>query len=270
MAIHCPVSIACLDAQEFEPLDYRVMGHAYSCQNELGRFCDECAYEADLSARLLADGFHSVETQVPVVVTHRDFSKTYRLDLVADGGLYELKAEAGFAGEHEAQLLNYLFLLGLKRGKLLNFHPGKVQGRIVATSLDQEARRCFTEVAEDWGELTPACALLRQRLGELLQDWGAFLEVALYQEALTHFLGGRSNVERRVPLSRRGVDLGAQRMLVHAPGMAFRLTAVTKDQQYVASHLRRLLMLTSLNSIQWINLNHARIEFTTITKPAGQ
>ena len=32
------------------------------------------------------------------------------------------------------------------------------------------------------------------------------------------------------------------------------------------SHLRRLLKLTDLTAIQWIYLNHARIEFTTITR----
>jgi hypothetical protein len=53
-------------------------------------------------------------------------------------------------------------------------------------------------------------------------------------------------------------------MLVHAPGLAFRLTAVTEDPHHVESHLRRLLALTDLKAIQWINLNHARIEFTTI------
>src|SRR5580698_4024127 len=106
MPIHCPATLACLSEDEFEQLDYRVMGHAYASQNELGRFCDECAYEADLKARLLADGFRSVQTQVPVTITHRDFSKTYRLDLVADDALYELKTDTVLIGEHEAQLFN--------------------------------------------------------------------------------------------------------------------------------------------------------------------
>jgi GxxExxY protein len=270
MPIHCPVNIACLSADEFEKLDYRMMGHAYASQNELGRLCDECIYEADLKARLLADGFRAVQTQVSVTVTHRDFSKTYRLDLLADDALYELKAEQTLAGEHEAQLFNYLFLLGIQRGKLLNFRPGKVQGKIVATGLTQEVRRRFTAVTECWKDLTPACATLQQTLCDLLCDWGAFLEVSLYQEALLHFLGGASNVEHAVSLSRSGIDLGAQRMFVHAPGIAFRLTAVTEDQQYVESHLRRLLALTNLEAIQWINLNHARIEFTTIQSKARE
>jgi GxxExxY protein len=264
MPIHCPVTIAVLSADEFERIDYRVMGHAYTSQNELGRLCDEGAYEADLKARLQADGFRSVQTQVPVTVSHRDFSKTYRLDLIADDALYELKAEKTLVGEHDAQLLHYMFLMGIQRGKLLNFRPPKVQGKIIATGLTQEERRHFTEITECWSELTPACATLRRTILDLLQDWGAFLEAGLYQEALIHFLGGVSNVERRVSLHRGGLDLGGQRMVIHAPGVAFRITAFTESQSYIESQLRRLLALTDLKAIQWINLNHSKIEFTTI------
>ena len=266
MPIHCPVSIASLSAGEFEKLDYRVMGHAYASQNELGRLCDECAYQADLKARLLADGFQSVLTEIPVTVTHRDFSKKYFLDMVADHALYELKAEASLVSEHDTQLFNYMFLLGIQRGKLLNFRPLKVQGKIIATSLTHEERRRFTAVTERWNDLTPGCGVLRQTMLDLLQDWGAFLDFALYQEALIHFLGGASNVERQVSLRRDGLDLGRQRMFVHAPGVAFRITAYSESQSYIESHLRRLLALTDLKAIQWINLNHAQIEFTTIQR----
>lgn len=266
MPIHCPVTLACLSADEFEKLDYRVMGHAYASQNELGRLCDECAYEADLKARLLANGFRSVQTQVPITVTHRDFSKKYFLDLIADDALYELKTAATLVGEHEAQLFNYLFLLGIQRGKLLNFRPLKVQGKIIATSLTHAERHRFTAVTEHWNDLTPACGVLRQTMLDLLQDWGAFLDFALYQEALVHFLGGASNVERQVSLHREGLDLGRQRMFVHTPGIAFRITAYTESQTHVESHLRRLLALTDLKAIQWINLNHSKIEFTTIQR----
>jgi GxxExxY protein len=269
MPIHSSANIRSLTADEFDALDYRVMGHAYTSQNELGRLCDECAYEADMKVRLLADGFRSVQIQVPLTVTHGDFSKTYRLDLIADDALYELKADANLAREHEAQLYNYMFLLGIQRGKLLNFCAPKVQGKLLATSLTQQERRRFVDVCDHWSELSPACATLRRTMLALLQDWGAFLEVGLYQEALIHFLGGLSNVERRVNLQRNGLDLGTQRMFVHAPGVAFRLMAVTEGQEHVESHLRRLLALTNLKGIQWINLNHAQIEFRTILK-AGE
>jgi GxxExxY protein len=258
-----------LGPDEFEQIDYRVMGHAYTSQNELGRLCDECAYEADLKDRLRRDDFKSVQTQTPVTVTHRDFSKTYCLDLLADDALYELKTDVALAGEHEAQLLNYMFLLGLGRGKLLNFRPAKVQGKIVATSLTPEARRHFAAITECWSDLTPGCAALRQRMLDLLQDWGAFLDIGLYQEALIHLLGGASNIERQVSLHRAGLDLGRQRMLLHPPDVAFRLSALPSDQHFVKAHLRRLLALTDLKAIQWINLNHARIEFTTILPKPG-
>src|SRR5258708_294496 len=104
MPIHCPVSIKSLSVDEFEKVDYRVMGLAYASQNELGRLCDECVYHADLKARLLADGCESVLTEIPVTVTHQDFSKRYFFDLIVDNALYELKTNASFVSEHESQL----------------------------------------------------------------------------------------------------------------------------------------------------------------------
>jgi hypothetical protein len=55
-------------------------------------------------------------------------------------------------------------------------------------------------------------------------------------------------------------------MLMHAPGIAFRITAFTESQSHTEHHLRRLLALTDLEAIQWINLNHSKIEFTTIKR----
>jgi hypothetical protein len=96
MPIHCPIKIKRQSPAEFEKIDYRVMGHAYSSQNDLGRLCDECVYHADLKARLIADGFRSVLTAVPITVSHCDFRKKYFLDLVVDDALYELKTDASF------------------------------------------------------------------------------------------------------------------------------------------------------------------------------
>jgi GxxExxY protein len=270
MPIHCPIPVRGLTAEQFERIDYRVMGHAYASQNELGRLCDEAAYQADLKARLLADGFRSVQTEIPVTVEHRDFIKRYFVDLLVDDALYELKVDADLTGEHEAQLLNYAFLLGVPRGKLLNFRPAKVQGRLVAAGPTQEDRRRFTCANDgEWTELTATCGKLRNMIGELLADWGAYLQVSLYQEALVHLLGDETMIEHRVRLARGTVELGSQRMFLHAPGVAFRLTAITQQQSYFEAHLRRLLALTDLKAIQWINLNHSQIEFTTLQNTAG-
>src|SRR5438046_6988027 len=78
--------------EEFAQLDYRVMRHAFDSQNELGRLCDEVIYENDLAVRLESAGLGPVQRQVPVTVTHRDFTKLYSLDLVVSHAvIYELK-----------------------------------------------------------------------------------------------------------------------------------------------------------------------------------
>ena len=269
MPIYCSTKVACLEPGEFERLDYQIMGHAYACQNELGRLCDESVYESDLKERLLRGGFQNVQTQVPVIVSHGDYSKTYYLDLVADNALYELKAASALTGEHEAQLLNYILLLGLKRGKLINFRGTKVQGQLLAAALTFEERRKITCVEERWQNITPQCTFLRRTLQDLLSDWGAYLDIGLYHEALVQFCGGTENVERNLPLRRNGSALGTQRMSLHTPEIAFRLTAFTEGQNHVESHLRKLLALTNLHAMQWINLNHSRVEFTTIRQYRG-
>lgn len=185
-----------------------------------------------------------------------------------DEALSELKAQTALIGEDESQLLNYMFLMGIQRGKLLNFRPSKVQGKIMATSLTDKERRRFTAITDRWCDLTASCDRLRQTMLDLLQDWGAFLNAGLYQEALIHLLGGASHLEQRVRLRRNGLELGAQRMLVHSPGVAFRVTGFTEGQSHIELQLRRLLFLTDLKAFQWINLNHSKIELTTITKSA--
>ncbi len=264
MPISCPRAVRPLTAEEFQELDYRIMGHAFASQNKLGRLCDENAYQRDLQARLLVDGFRSVEIEVPVVVSHRDFQKVYSLDLVADDALYELKAATTLVGEHQAQLLNYMFLLGVPRGKLINFRPPKVQGRIHATSLTPGDRHRFQFEADGWRDMSDRCSILRQMMRELLDDWGAFLDYGLYQEALTHFCGGEAHVIQRLPLSRDGVSLGTQRFHVLSTGIAFHVTAVHENYKAMESHLRRLLSLTDLHAMQWINLDHSDIQLVTI------
>lgn len=266
MPITCPLFIPSLTPDEFDELDYRVMGCAFASQNELGRLCEEGVYQRDLQARLRADGFRDVQVEVPIRVSHADFCKSYYLDLVADHAVYELKTVAALTNEHAAQLLNYLFLLGIHRGKLLNFRPPKVQGRIHATGLSTEKRRAFQFDTARWQDRTPQCETLRTTMRALLTDWGAFLDFNLYQEALTHFLGGEQRVVQRLPLRRQCIALGNQTFHIHAPDIAFRVTAVSDHGGATEEHLRRLLALTELQALQWINLCQAEIALVTLTR----
>jgi hypothetical protein len=76
-----PLSSNPISQKDFARLDYAVMRHAFESQNQLGRLGEEMIYQNDLAARLQAAGLPA-RKEVPVVVTHRDFAKTYWLDLV--------------------------------------------------------------------------------------------------------------------------------------------------------------------------------------------
>src|SRR5688572_19651662 len=100
MPIVCPVLFRPIEQEEFARIDYQVMRHAFESQNKLGRLCDELIYENDLAARLETAGLGPMRTQVPLTVSYRDFTKTYRLDLVVgDCVPYELKTTSSLSRE---------------------------------------------------------------------------------------------------------------------------------------------------------------------------
>jgi GxxExxY protein len=227
MPITHPFPVRSISQEEFSRLDYQAMRLAFDSQNALGRLCDEVMYQNDLAARIEAASLGQVRQQVPITVTHKDFVKVYRLDLViSDASVYELKADSALAPEHEGQLLNYLLLRGASHGKLVNFRPAQVQSRFVNANLTLASRKRIEVDARRWQE---DAAGLRQMLLGLLEDWGAFLELPLYIAALIHFLGGERSVLRQVPLSRDGVSLGNQRMHLLNDQVAFRLTAMAEE-----------------------------------------
>lgn len=267
MPISCPIQFKPLSREEYRQLDYQVMQHVFACHNELGRLCDEVIYQNDLKARLTAAGLGPVRTEVPLSVTHDTFRKPYFLDLVVgDAALYELKTVAALLGEHTTQILNYVLLLGLSVGKLVNLRPAAAEWRFANTPLTQADRRQVTFNGARWQPLSPACDDLRSRFTALLADWGAFLDTALYEEALTHFCGGEANVVTRVPLTRSGIELGTQRCHLLAADIAFRVTAHTDHLNRAEAQLRRFLALTPLRAIQWLNLNHHDVSLVTLTK----
>jgi len=270
MPVECPVRFEQVTETKFHEIDYALMSSVFASHNALGRFCDEGIYQADVLARLNEAGLGPIQTEVPVLISWKDFRKAYYLDLVVQDGLvYELKTANAIVGEHEAQLLNYLLMLNLRHGKILNFRPASVQHRFVSTSLSLAERRRYVLRDALWREICPDCAQLRTCLLELLRDWGVFLAVDLYQEALVWFMGGEAHVARRVDLARSGIKLGSQRMLMHAPSVAFKVTAATQHREYVETHLRRLLALTNLRALQWINLNRFEVELTTLFRHGG-
>jgi GxxExxY protein len=252
-----------LSQAEFDERDAIVMRCAYDSQNTLGRLCEERVYENDLACRLRAAGFGSVHTQVPVTVSHGGFQKEYRLDLVAEDALYELKTVNALLGEHDAQVLHYAMLLPVNHGKLLNFRNARVEGRLRFNALMPDDRRKVRIVERGWEPLTPRCDELKAHALALLKDWGGFLDFRLYDEALIHHFGGEAHAVVRVPLVCEGTELGTHSFSIHQPNVCFTVTGFP-DAEAQAGHLTKLLRLARFEAMQWLNFHHHTLTLATL------
>lgn len=225
---HCPIPLLRVSRPEFDEMSRQIMAHAFASQNELGRLCDEAVYQNDLALRLEAAGLGPVVKQVPLRVSFGDFTKTYYLDLVVQQAfIAELRTVAMLLKEHDSQLLNYLLIADVPHGKLINLRPPSVEYRTVNAVVSAAERHSFTLVTDRWRPQTARCRDLPDLFTELLSAWGAFLDSHLYEEALTHFLGGEATVLQRVPLTRAGFPLGTQLVTLLTEAIGFRVTALS-------------------------------------------
>lgn len=109
---------------EFDGLSNAVIGCALEVHRELGPGLLESTYEQCL-ARELSLRAIPFALQVPMPVEYKGvkIDCDYRLDIVVDRMLIlELKAAASLDPIHEAQLLTYLRLSGIRTGLLINFN----------------------------------------------------------------------------------------------------------------------------------------------------
>jgi GxxExxY protein len=94
------------------------------CIGVLGPGLRESAYETCLAYELRQLGFR-IEQQRPLPVVYKDVKLDcgYRLDIVVeDAIILEVKAIEQLAPIHDAHLLSYLRISGMKVGLLMNFH----------------------------------------------------------------------------------------------------------------------------------------------------
>lgn len=262
MPIHVDAPIRRLCQQEFGDLAYRVMDEVFRIHAELGRFFDEGVYKKALAIR-----FPNVRLEVPVIVTHKTFRKRYSLDvLVGDGGLFEFKAADALSPRNRAQLVNYLLLCDLTHGKLVNLRTPDIEHEFVNALTPREARQEFATDATRWKEICPQAGLLRQTLIDVLHDWGTGLELPLYEEALTHVLGGEAAVIQKANVVLDRLSLGLQPFRVAASNIAFKLTAFDGALEPFEEHARLLLQHTSLSAILWANVGLKKVTFTALEK----
>lgn len=117
---------------EFDELSGRVIGCALEVHKQLGPGLLESAYERCLCYELLCTGIHhQSQKELPIDYKGIELDCGYRVDLLVDDQLIvELKAVDRLAPIHEAQILTYMKLAGVKTGLLINFNVSRLKDGI--------------------------------------------------------------------------------------------------------------------------------------------
>lgn len=247
-------------------LDYQVMGHAFKIHSRLGTLCDERIYADELAYRCGLDGLDAIR-EPHIKVTHQAFSKSYFLDLLIDGkAVYELKVSKELSPKHEQQLLNYLLLANLKHGKLITFGGESVQHRFVSTKLNSVKRHQMGVDTKEWKAVCKRGERLPDIVTALLEDWGGFLSVNLYREAISFILSDGNGLKGQVQILDTGRLIGKQVALLFAPDVVFYVSGCSRDTDGLRKHLKRLLENSSAQVIQWLNFDHHAARIETLEK----
>jgi GxxExxY protein len=245
---------------EFGRIAYDVMRCVFGIHNDLGRFFDEKIYKHELCNR-----FPGTQLEVPIQVAFESFRKLYFFDVLINGCVpIEFKVAESLTNRHRSQLLHYLLLADLPHGKLVNMRTEQVQHEFVNTMMRPHSRKGFVINDCDWQEIGDKP--IREWFIAFLYDLGTCLEIDLYEDALTHLLGGEDQVLKDIEVISAEVSLGLQKFRLVDPGVAFKVTTLTDDLNLFEIHARRLLDHTNLEAFQWINITRTEIVFQTIRK----
>ena len=107
-----------------DPLSQKVIGAAIEMHRALGPGLLESAYEVCLCLELTKAGVtFKRQVEMPVSYKGKRIDCGYRADLIIEGTLLvELKSVDRLLPIHQAQLLTYLKLSGIRTGLLINFN----------------------------------------------------------------------------------------------------------------------------------------------------
>lgn len=259
MPIHINANVCRFDEEVFGKIAYEVMRSVFDLHNEFGRFFDEKIYKRELQRR-----HASIQLEVPIEVRFESFSKLYFLDVLVDGGAaFEFKTVEALVGCHRSQLLHYLLMTELSHGKLVNLRSEQVQHEFVNTTLRLSDRTQFEVSTNCWAEI--GNTLIQDWFVAFLRDIGIGLDIGLYEEALTHLLGGEEQVLQEVTVVSHNTNLGMQKFRLTAPNVALKVTALNRPDLF-ETHAQRLLEHTTLEALQWINITQKQVCFRTIRK----
>ena len=121
---------------------YKIIGAAMAVHSELNWGLLEPIYQEALHLELLDRGIENErEKEIEVYYKKRLLDKKYRMDIVVDDIIVELKSVTSLAPAHRAQLCNYLRLTRKPMGLLINFGEESLIGERWA--YDEDTNECF-------------------------------------------------------------------------------------------------------------------------------
>lgn len=266
MPILCKFDVVPVSRSQFYEIDHLVMNHAFAVQNELGRLYDEKVYQAELLRRCASTGLEVV-SEGEIVVSLGSFSKSYYLDaLINHGSICELKAVASLTGQYESQALNYLLLADLQFGKLINFSSPSVQYRFVTTTLNSADRMNYNVDETLWISTGSSCKLIRDILYRVLAEWGVFLDINLYRDAILYLLGGKDSLYRSVDVVVGGQAVGTQKLCCLDDETHLHISSTIRHLESYKKQLVKLFDHTNLKRIHWVNFNRTTVQMITLKK----
>jgi GxxExxY protein len=107
----------------YEQESYAIRGACFEVYRRLGRGFLEAVYQECLEIEFTERGIPFVaQWELPIQYRGRVLKQFYKADFFCyDKVIVEVKAVAQLAGEHRAQVFNYLKATGMKLGLLINF-----------------------------------------------------------------------------------------------------------------------------------------------------
>ena len=131
-----------LDLIQYRQTTYHIIGAAMEVHGILGWGLVEPIYQEALEKELQLRGIQC-EREKEVPIRYKDFTldKHFRIDMLVEDVVVELKSVAQIKAEHREQLCNYLRLTQKQVGLLINFGERSLIGERWA--FDKESNTCF-------------------------------------------------------------------------------------------------------------------------------
>lgn len=131
-----------LDLSNYTRKVYQIIGAALEVHSELGWGLLEAVYQESLHLELLDRGIENQrEKEIQVYYKNHLLDKRYKMDIVVDDIIIELKSATQLVPAHRAQLCNYLRLTRKPLGLLINFGEESLIGERWA--YDKDTNECF-------------------------------------------------------------------------------------------------------------------------------